>query len=900
MDGEMKKKEVAPREVLIGFLRTLDAIQRTLPVEVRGKIGGFVAMARLTTPAAMLEEIESRVERIDSELELYLKKEFRSKLKKVFKKAEARKKAGKSDEGKLGPMGHAWFDYAAEVAGMHPVKLEAEIVALEARMSKPEGLSKEDIKEISAWVGVPVESEQIALDYLEEKLNIATTIGGTLWGNIRSGSIDNRNTLTAEDISLAAELAENVYTGGRINRLKFVTERRERREALREGMIKRINGAANDPDRIRQRNKDNNDLLRMLENAFDESLDFSSRVEDILGGGTEMREILSAARNAENSEKDAIRARQIEFKEFVQSLFPKMSTAKRLVSLEKLAIPKDVPGVSIRAVPAFMSELQAVHYTMLWRDDASKEWLESQGYNKAVIDGLENFISPEAITIREWLHEKYEAQYFRINEVYRRIKGVNLPRVAVYAPRMVEHMNQQIEGDLTTSGGMAGRMSTEFTKRRVQTPRGEPKPLDALVGYWSNAFMVEHYIAQAEFMGDLRATLGSKDVRLAIESKRGQRLATQLTQVITAIDEGGVKSAMSNTIGGKFLRRSSEATARGSLAYNIGTILKQFPAAFASVAEIGPVQFWTSLGRINSGKAAISPKDLRASATVQRRKTDADLEMSIAMKGGTRPILSLPGQLHFRVLSAQNWGMDQLGNVDSNLTSFSAAIAYDAHYRAAIKAGLSEEAARKVASDQMEETIARTAQPDSVTTKSLFELSLGDVGRLLFMFQGPNRQAFAITYLAAKRALKGESKAKLANVLFLYWFVVPTLMQTIGNLMQMATSDDDWEEVWDIDDYLRAWALGPLSGALWAGPTIEAAVSLFGGFEKRLGESPITAAGETLKRLYALANDEDIELKDITRTVDGIAKTIGGDAAAVSIISRLTKQAYGVYQRVTE
>ncbi len=900
MDGEMKKKEVAPREVLIGFLRTLDAIQRTLPVEVRGKIGGFVALAELSTPAAMLDEIERRVERIDKELELYLKKEFRSKLKKVFKKAEARKKAGKSDEGKIGPMGHAWFDYAAEVAGMHPVKLEAEIVALEARMAKPDGLSKEDIREISAWVGAPVESEQIALDYLEEKLNIATTIGGTLWGNIRSGSKDNRNTLTAEDISLAAELAENVYTGGRINRLKFVTERRERREALREGMIKRINGAANDPDRIRQRNKDNNNLLRMLENAFDESLDFSSRVEDILGGGPEMREILSAARNAENSEKDAIRARQIEFKEFVQSLFPKMSTAKRLVALEKLAIPKDVPGVSIKAVPAFMSELQAVHYTMLWRDDASKEWLESQGYNKAVIDGLENFISPDAIKIREWLHEKYEAQYFRINEVYRRIKGVNLPRVAVYAPRMVEHMNQQIEGDLTTSGGMAGHMSTAFTNRRVQTPRGEPKPLDALVGYWSNAFMVEHYIAQAEFMGDLRATLGSKDVRLAIESKRGQRLATQLMQVITAIDEGGVKSAMSNTIGGKFLRRSSEATARGSLAYNIGTILKQFPAAFASVAEIGPVQFWTSLGRINSGKAAISPKDLRASATVQRRKTDADLEMSIAMKGGTRPILSLPGQLHFRVLSAQNWGMDQLGNVDASLTGFSAAIAYDAHYRAAIKAGLSEEAARKVASDQMEETIARTAQSDSVTTKSLFELSLGDVGRLLFMFQGPNRQAFAITYLAAKRALKGESKAKLANVLFLYWFVVPTLMQTIGNLMQMATSDDDWDEVWDIDDYLRSWALGPLSGALWAGPTIEAAVSLFGGFEKRLGESPITAAGETLKRLYALANDEDVELKDITRAVDGIAKTVGGDAAALSIISRLTKQAYGVYQRVTE
>jgi hypothetical protein len=272
--------------------------------------------------------------------------------------------------------------------------------------------------------------------------------------------------------------------------------------------------------------------------------------------------------------------------------------------------------------------------------------------------------------------------------------------------------------------------------------------------------------------------------------------------------------------------------------------------------------------------------------------------MSVALKGGTRPILSLPGEAHFKAVAAMNWGMDQLGNADASLTSLSAAIAYDAHYRAAIEAGLDEGSARKIASERMEETIARTAQPDSVTTKSLFELQLGDVGRLLFMFQGPNRQAFGITYLAAKQVQKGGSKAKLANVLFLYWFVVPTIMQTIGNLMQMATSDDDSEEIWEIGDYLRSWALGPLTGALWVGPSLEAGVSLFGGFEKRLGESPITSAGEMLKRLYALANDDDIELKDITRTVSLIAKTVGGDSAAAAILARLTNQAYGTIERV--
>ena len=886
------------RATLIAAMRTLDAMISALPSEIRGKIGGMVRLAQFKGPGAMLDELERRSKKFDEVLERWLKDEFRKDLAKIFKKAEAEKKSGKSAVGKLGALGHAWFDYASEVAEMHPVKLEAEIAGLEKMMTKPDGLSVEDINSVSAWVGEPVESEQVAIDYLEEKLNIATTMGGVLWGNITGGAAENRNTLTSEDMSLAADLAKEVYTGERLKRLAFVAERRERRLDLMGRMVERIGGAANDPARIRQRDKDNNELARMLENAFDEALDFSSRVEDILGEGPEMREILGAARAAENAEKDAIRARQIEFNEFLRSLFPNVSTAKRLAALEKIAIPREVPNISIKGVPAFMSELQAAHYTMLWKDDASKEWLESHGYDQGVIDGLENFMSEPAIKVREWLHEKYEAQYFRINEVYRRIKGVNLPRVAVYAPRMVEHMNQRIEGDLTTAAGMAGHMSTGFTKRRVQTPRGEPKPLDALAGYWSNAFMVEHYIAQAEFIGDLRATLGSKDVRMAIDANRGPRLSAQLTQVITAIDEGGVKSAMSNSMGAKFLRRSAEATARGSLAYNIGTILKQVPAAFASIAEIGPAQFWKSLGRINSGKAAVSPKVLRSSATIERRKTDTDLEMSVALKGGTRPILSLPGEAHFKAVAAMNWGMDQLGNADASLTSLSAAIAYDAHYRAAIEAGLDEGSARKIASERMEETIARTAQPDSVTTKSLFELQLGDVGRLLFMFQGPNRQAFGITYLAAKQVQKGGSKAKLANVLFLYWFVVPTIMQTIGNLMQMATSDDDSEEIWEIGDYLRSWALGPLTGALWVGPSLEAGVSLFGGFEKRLGESPITSAGEMLKRLYALANDDDIELKDITRTVSLIAKTVGGDSAAAAILARLTNQAYGTIERV--
>ncbi|MBK8093055.1 MAG: hypothetical protein IPK32_13970 [Verrucomicrobiaceae bacterium] len=86
----------AQREMLKAALRTLDGILAAAPPEVRAKVGGYVKLAGLATDEAMLAEIEKRIEKLNRELEKWLKKSATEAIVKVFKKSRAKAKAAKS------------------------------------------------------------------------------------------------------------------------------------------------------------------------------------------------------------------------------------------------------------------------------------------------------------------------------------------------------------------------------------------------------------------------------------------------------------------------------------------------------------------------------------------------------------------------------------------------------------------------------------------------------------------------------------------------------------------------------------------------------------------------------------------------------------------------------------
>jgi hypothetical protein len=240
-----------------------------------------------------------------------------------------------------------------------------------------------------------------------------------------------------------------------------------------------------------------------------------------------------------------------------------------------------------------------------------------------------------------------------------------------------------------------------------------------------------------------------------------------------------------------------------------------------------------------------------------------------------------------------NGARESLGVADAVFTGVSAAIVYDAAYREAVAMNLTPEAARAHALEQTDQVVQATAQPETIDRKTLFEARLGITGKLAFaLFQGANRQAFAMTRLAVQQGRWGDATRNVG----VYWVLNGLVLQTIGNLMRYATSDDDWEEDWRPEDYAKAIAMGPLTGALWFGPMIEAVVSsLPGGYEPRQA-SPAIDVYKLLKNF----KKDGFDLKDAGALTQGLSVLLGGRFAAIGLGWNATKQLLGFRDAVTE
>src|SRR5690606_4384037 len=111
---------------------------RAMPPEVRARIGGFVTLSQLRTPQAMLDEVRKRVQRADEVLEKWLRDEAEERRKRLWKRVQPKREAGKKPKGKAGADIHALFDTLNDALLWSADEAEAHAAALEAEVAKGE------------------------------------------------------------------------------------------------------------------------------------------------------------------------------------------------------------------------------------------------------------------------------------------------------------------------------------------------------------------------------------------------------------------------------------------------------------------------------------------------------------------------------------------------------------------------------------------------------------------------------------------------------------------------------------------------------------------------------------------------------------------------------------------
>jgi hypothetical protein len=876
-EGAAKKRQQAA-------MRTLDAVLSVLPASERSKVGGFIKLAELGSDEARVKEIESRFARVGELLEGYFHKQFRQEIKDLFDKARAKSESGEKAEGKLGPEAHAWFDEAERVAGLAPTKIDEELDALEVKETRD--LTAEEMAELSAWIGSEITEEDAARELLEERRNILETFGSALWGGTRG---DNINPRTAAELSNAFELAEQRYQDGRAQWFLDRIAQKAERDGIRNRVIGTIGGLGTDDERrvnaVKKRKSKGSATLDYLDQGFS----FSGFLSDLLGNSTVFYRLRNTARKSMLTEKANIRARQSAFDSMMKNVLGG-SLRENQRKLAKLAAIEETSPVGS------MSQLQALQYTLWFRDPASQAWLENHGYGAKWQENAEAWLTPEAKQIRSWLEEQYEGQYFRINKVFRKLRGVNLPKVARYGgPRLVANSSTADTDISLTPDGMAGAMTQGFLKKRIAIPSGPPRAIDALTNYWNNAFTVEHYIAWGESARELRGVLGHRDTKLALEANRGVEKAKQVSQWVEDLTAGGTRNAIMNTLAGEFMNRQGRAVSAVALLGKVSVLLKQIPAMLGSAFKIGLGEYSKGLARVMAGQGAKSLSEMWDSAPIQNRVANYSPLMRQAMEGAMSKMA--PDGMAVFLNDTQNietvlW--EAIGFTDAVFTTVSGAIAYDSYYRQGLKLGMNEEEARAFAEIEAANTIGETAQPDNVLDKSLFENRVGNPWlRLIFAFQSANRQAFGLVL----EAYKNGTWAQKANATAIAFFIIPTITQTMANLIRYATSDDDWEDVWELEDYRNAWLMGPLTGALQLGPMLEAIPAIFGKrVESRIAQAPTTMLVNVGREIV----EGDWDTRDIGSGMTAIATLLGGRATALGVSWNVLKQLLGFADAVTE
>jgi hypothetical protein len=513
--------------------------------------------------------------------------------------------------------------------------------------------------------------------------------------------------------------------------------------------------------------------------------------------------------------------------------------------------------------------------------------MDRHGITAETLEDLEKWLTPEAKAVRSWLFAQYEAGYGSLNEVYKRMFGIDLPRVREYAPGYFEKEGAPTAVDPFGSGVETTGLAAGFLKKR-KNHMSRPEQVDALQAYWQHTQQTEHWKAWAELTGEMRSVLGNKEVMRTVKAKAGSGAASDLSNWIDILEQNGVKDAQSNAVLAKVMR----AQARTALAFKLGVLLKQLPATLGSLSDIGAKEWLGSARRVLSGSSVMSVQEMFNMPTIQRRiESGYSPEMRVAMQGPNAKPDALGDVLE--------WGMERVAWTDAAFTSFSAAVAFDAHYQAALGTGLTDAEARKVALEQTENTVGRTAQPGEIMDRSLVELQTTGFGKLMFMFQSAQRQAWALVYASVEGALQGRvPKSEAAKVVFTQFVLIPAITQTMSGLIRYLFTDDEPEEAWKVEDYLYAMMLGPSSGIMFAG----AALDVLGSAYAPRSNNPLSGAASDVKRLLMdMQAGRDVSAKDIGSAVTGAAILLSGyvnpSVEAAGVTWNVLKQILGLTER---
>lgn len=775
-----KKKATSPkaqRDMLKGALRLLDGILAAAPAEVRAKVGGYVKLAGLATDEAMLQEIERRIEKLNSELEKWLKKEGIAEIEKLFKKARPDSEAGKRGKGKDADT-HALFAAAERAAEMNEVAVAGELVRLDSLIA-----------------GDTLTPEQEALAITERGIV-------ELVGDLKHAD--------AGRVHSALDTLREIYQGGWLKWKLAQIEKREERAGMRGDFIADTGKRGIKPERDAAE-REAETLIGKIKGGFLSLSSFHEVLSYAFGSkSARVKSLVDAEREASGQYEDANQAIADE----VQDLFTALAGGKTLAG-EKLRF--DMAQRTIQTAKGELSQLGAIQALLMWRQEDGRRHMEGQlgedgkpisswSYDQAWIDEITAQLTPEARSVMAWIMQKYGAEHAVLNPLYRQRYGVNMPAYDNYAPITVQPVQAKAGEVIDPVSGAAMSSGSILTpgslRTRSRSAIAEPEFRDALQTFLVHTRQLEYWKAYYDLALESSAILGNREVLNAVKAKGGEQAATALRKWIDAIAQGGFRDASASLEMNKMLQRITGRAASVGLLGRFSTLLVQSTQLGAASVKMPLGSYLVGMSKLLTGNLAYA--DAIRSPFIQRRYKSAPPIVRQAMDrlaAATRPN---------EIKQATRALGQLLSGTDALFTAGTYALLLDYHRTTGRALGLTGAELEEHANTEAERDTEQVAQPTRMATRSLMEItSTNPLAKVSWAYASEARQKIALMAWATTKA--ASEPAQFAKTAFLVFGVGGLMVQILKNLWRERKGDDD-EEKWSAKRLTLAALTGPLHG----------------------------------------------------------------------------------------
>lgn len=939
----MQKKDWSPRESLVRDLITLEAIVAMFPVEIRGKIGGFVALARKASESARLKVLQKQLERGQVLLEKHLKDQYGEATEKLLKRFKSQKDASGRITGKIISTATEQVDYAAEFIKLSIEEQADRQAALEKKVEESEDAN--EVQDALTKLGIArlfdmysdkdSAARESAFNWLNDTIE-AGKLGKSIMDEARKEMLTEMRQSAQSSIlqgdELNPDIADNITN---LNKGVFKRALLNLRGMLSEALwttIQRLELIFGEDSKIL------NHFAEKIINAANLSTDIKRLVE------AQKKDALSIIFNSDSKfahargiaelqkvKQSGISTRRVKKEEVKLDIETLTKLNDGTMSAETAGLRQDEVDAALEEFAAnarkstvtiekvvdagtpverMMSETQGIQWWLWSMQDASRKQMERDGWDADNFKQLEEFLSPEAKALGRWISGSYQDAAGMIDPIYRKLFNAPLPRTKNYSP--IHRRNMNTGGDIMDIDGsdMNSGLAAGFTKARVNTTASlvEMDALAVFLAHWEN---VSHWVSHAELMRDMKAILLDKDTAVAIRQKKSEGYLQRLKEDIKTIEKNGTNSASELVNISRVWRWFMQYRSYKGLAFRLSPIIKQTPALLNPlIADVPAHNYMMGMAR-----AFIEPqsfaKEVSAmwSSDIIRRRIEAGFsaESRVAMQGA--------GMTGSQAIVAMQAGMMPMSMVDGGWTALGAAISFDYYRRGYMRDNpqMTPEIADSKAIARVEKMIATSAQPSDVYARSLSERSGNPFMKSMSMFVSDQRKALAIELMAIRRLATGKSKNKTLDIqrAFVAHFVQAGVSQVMAVVIASLLGDDeDRDRELSREQWTLALALGPINGLF-----------VFGRLADKIGRgllglrvfpaddlaskvaNDLLKGGKNMDELFNPDDADDfMDALDSSSTAlgAGMSAAIGPAGGAVDVGANVLREARKIQKRLSE